>query len=68
MKRSTNLQREQSQSMDLWLVLRDAEQIVVNHEYYHPRMHKQLNDLMNIVEIYQSAIEHQLEQQSECEP
>lgn len=54
--------------MDLWLVLRDAEQIVVNHEYYHPRMHKQLNDLMNIVEIYQSAIEHQLEQQSECEP
>ena len=67
MKQSPILQREQSQAIDLWTLLHDAEQIVVNHEYLHPRMYQRLTDLMKIVETYQTAVEHQLEQQ-EFEP
>ena len=68
MKQSPILQREQSQAIDLWTLLHDAEQIVINHDYLHPRMHQRLTDLMKIVETYQTAIEHKLEQQSEYEP
>jgi len=68
MKQSPILQREQSQAIDLWTLLHDAEQIVINHEYLHPRMHQRLTDLMKIAEAYQTAIEHKLEQQSEYEP
>ena len=68
MKQTTNLQREQSHAIDLWTLLHDAEQIVINHDYLHPRMHQRLTDLMKIVETYQTAVEHQLEQQSELEP
>lgn len=68
MKQSPILQREQSQAIDLWTLLHDAEQIVINHEYLHPRMHQRLTDLIKIAETYQTAIEHQLEQQSEYEP
>ena len=67
MKQTANLQREQSHAIDLWTLLSDAEQIVINHDYLHPRMHQRLTDLMKIAETYQTAVEHQLEQQ-EFEP
>jgi len=68
MKQSPTLQREQSQAIDLWTLLHDAEQIVVGNAYLYPRMYQRIGDLMKIVETYQTAIEHQLEQQSEYEP
>jgi len=68
MKQSSNLLRELSRTIDLWTLLHDAEQLVINNEYLHPRMYQRLTDLMKIAETYQNAIEHQLEQLSECEP
>ena len=68
MKQSSNLKVEQHKAIDLWTLLHDAEQIVINHDYLHPRMHQRIGDLMKIVETYQTAVEHQLEQQSEFEP
>jgi hypothetical protein len=68
MKQSTNLLRELSRAIDLWTLLNDAEQIVINNEYLHPRMHQRIGDLMKITETYQTAIEHQLEQLAEYEP
>jgi hypothetical protein len=67
MKQSPTLQREQSQAIDLWTLLHDAEQIVVSNAYLYPRMYQRIGDLMKIVETYQTAVEHQLEQQ-EYEP
>lgn len=68
MHRTLRLPLEHSRVTDLWTLLSDAEQIVINHDYLHPRMHQRLTDLMKIVETYQTAVEHQLEQLSECEP
>lgn len=62
MKQSVNLIREQSKAIDLWTLLHDAEQLVINHEYLHARMHQRLLDLMDVVESYQQAVEMQLEQ------
>lgn len=62
MKQSANLLREQSKAIDLWTLLHDAEQLVVNHEYLHARMHQRLLDLMDVVESYQQAVEMKLEQ------
>jgi len=62
MKQSSNLLRELSHTIDLWTLLHDAEQIVVNHAYFHGRMYQRLHDLMDIVESYQQAVEMQLEQ------
>lgn len=62
MKQSANLLREQTTAADLWTLLHDAEQIVINHAYFHARMHQRLQDLMNVVESYQQAVEMQLEQ------
>jgi hypothetical protein len=64
MKQTDNLTREQTTAIDLWTLLHDAEQIVVNHAYFHARMHQRLQDLMNIVESYQTAIELKLEQEN----
>lgn len=62
MKQTDNLTREQTTAIDLWTLLHDAEQIVVNHAYFHARMHQRLQDLMNVVESYQQAVEMKLEQ------
>lgn len=62
MKQTDNLIREQTTAIDLWTLLHDAEQIVVNHAYFHARMHQRLLDLMDVVESYQQAVEMQLEQ------
>ena len=35
MKQTDNLIREQTTAADLWILLHDAEQIVVNHAYFH---------------------------------
>lgn len=64
MKQSDNLKREQTRAIDLWTLLHDAEQLVVNHAYFHARMYERLHDLMNIVESYQEAIEMKLEQEN----
>ena len=64
MKQTDNLIREQTSAIDLWTLLHDAEQIVVNHPYYHARMHQRLNDLMAVVESYQQAVEMKLEQEN----
>ncbi len=64
MKQTDNLTREQTTAIDLWTLLHDAEQIVVNHAYFHARMHQRLQDLMNVVESYQTAIELKLEQEN----
>lgn len=64
MKQSVNLIREQSKAIDLWTLLHDAEQLVINHEYLHARMHQRLLDLMDVVESYQQAVEMQLEQEN----
>ena len=62
MKQTDNLIREQTTAIDLWTLLHDAEQIVINHAYFHARMHQRLQDLMGVVESYQAAIELKLEQ------
>lgn len=62
MKQSANLVREQTRAIDLWTLLHDAEQLVVNHEYLHARMHQRLQDLISVVESYQAAVELKLEQ------
>ena len=62
MKQTDNLIREQTTAIDLWTLLHDAEQIVINHAYFHARMHQRLQDLMNVVESYQQAVEMKLEQ------
>lgn len=64
MKQSANLVREQTTAIDLWTLLHDAEQIVVNHAYFHARMHQRLQDLMDVVESYQQAVEMKLEQEN----
>jgi hypothetical protein len=64
MKQTDNLIREQTTAIDLWTLLHDAEQIVVNHAYFYARMHQRLQDLMNVVESYQTAIELKLEQEN----
>lgn len=64
MKQTDNLIREQTIAIDLWTLLHDAEQIVVNHAYFHARMHQRLQDLMDVVESYQTAIELKLEQEN----
>jgi hypothetical protein len=64
MKQTDNLIREQTTAIDLWTLLHDAEQIVVNHAYFHARMHQRLQDLMDVVESYQTAIELKLEQEN----
>lgn len=64
MKQTDNLTREQTTAIDLWTLLHDAEQIVVNHAYFHARMHQRLQDLMDVVESYQTAIELKLEQEN----
>ena len=64
MKQTDNLIREQTTAIDLWTLLHDAEQLVVNHAYFHGRMYQRLHDLMNIVESYQQAVEMKLEQEN----
>ena len=64
MKQTNNLIREQTTAIDLWTLLHDAEQIVVNHAYFHARMHQRLQDLMAVVESYQQAVEMKLEQEN----
>jgi len=67
MQQARNLELEQSRGIDLWVLLHNAEQIIVNHEYYHPHMHSTINKLMLMVEKYQQSIEHQIEQQELAE-
>lgn len=64
MKQSDNLKREQTRAIDLWTLLHDAEQLVVNHAYFHGRMYERMHDLMSIVESYQEAIEMKLDQEN----
>jgi len=64
MKQTDNLIREQTTATDLWTLLHDAEQVVVNHAYFHARMHQRLQDLMAVVESYQQAVELKLEQEN----
>ena len=64
MKQTDNLICEQITAIDLWTLLHDAEQIVVNHSYFHARMYRSLHDLMNVVESYQQAVEMKLEQEN----
>jgi hypothetical protein len=64
MKQSNNLNRELATTIDLITLLHDAEQIVVNHQYLHARMHQRLCDLMKVVESYQEAVEMELEKEN----
>ena len=67
MKRSNNLDDEHQLTCDLWLLLSNAEQLVVNHENLHSRMYKHIHKCLNYVEAYQNAIEFMLEKQNQPE-
>jgi hypothetical protein len=67
MKRSTNLDKEHQLTNDLWLLLHDAEQLVVNHENLHHRIHKQLLQCLSAVEAYQNAVLFLIDKQNHPE-
>lgn len=67
MKRSTNLDKEHELTCDLWSLVHSAEQLAINHEYLHNRIHKQLDQCLRAIEAYQNQVLYLLDKQNHPE-
>ena len=56
MKQSTDLNVEHQNANDLWTLLHEAQQIVVNHDHYHAELNAKLQDCLRFVETYQDQL------------
>jgi len=56
MKRSTDIGTEYERSIDLWHFLHCAEQLAINHEHLHDKIHARLDACLQIVSEYQDKL------------
>jgi hypothetical protein len=65
MKRSTDIGTEYERSSDLWYFLHCAEQLAINHEHLHDKIHARLDACLQIVSEYQDELLFKLYPDSE---
>ena len=65
MKRSTDIGTEYERSSDLWYFLHCAEQLAINHEHLHDKIHASLDACLRIVSEYQDELLFELYPDSE---
>lgn len=65
MKRSTDIGTEYERISDLWYFLHCAEQLAINHEHLHDKIHARLDASLQIVSEYQDELLFKLYPDSE---